>query len=342
METTMITSPRLGPRLQLAGLAWLAAFALLAALPMLLASGGDKFYIELLSKVMIMAIFALSLQLLIGYTGLVSLGHAAYFAMAAYATAMLSPENGPGNGWVLMAAAMAAAGLLAFCVGALVLRTRGVYFIMVTLAFAQMIYFVFHDTALAGGSDGTYIYFRPEFGLFGDRLFDVNNAVHFYWLVLGGLAATVAALALILRSRFGHALVGIRHNEQRMRAAGYATYRYQLCAFVAGGMLAGLAGYLYAIQFGFVNPEIASWHHSGNAMLMVILGGVGSLAGAVMGAFSFVLLAEWFSTLTRHWQLLMGGFVIAAVALLPHGLVGLVRLARRRAKNAGEGQGGSA
>ncbi|WP_404993138.1 branched-chain amino acid ABC transporter permease [Cupriavidus pauculus] len=315
----------------LAAMGWMLALALLCAVPALLTADSDKYYIELLSKVMIMAIFALSLQLLIGYTGLVSLGHAAYFAMAAYATALLAPQSGAGNGWLLMLGAVGAAGALALVVGALVLRTRGVYFIMVTLAFAQMVYFVFHDTKIAGGSDGTYIYFRPEFGLFSARPVTVNEPVQFYWLVLAALVLTVGLLAMILRSRFGHALVGIRHNEQRMRAAGYATYRYQLGAFVVGGMLAGLAGYLYAIQFGFVNPEIASWHQSGNAMLMVILGGVGSLAGAVLGAFSFVLLAEWSAALTKHWQLLMGAFIIAAVALLPRGLVSVPAVLRQRA-----------
>lgn len=314
----------------LAAAGWLLALAVLCAVPLVLTADSHKYYVELLSKVMIMAIFALSLQLLIGYTGLVSLGHAAYFAMAAYATAMLAPQSEPGNGWLLLLGAVGAAGLLALVVGALVLRTRGIYFIMVTLAFAQMVYFVFHDTKIAGGSDGTYIYFRPEFGLFSEQPITVNDPVRFYWLVLAALVLTVALLALLLRSRFGHALVGIRHNEQRMRAAGYATYRYQLGAFVAGGMLAGLAGYLYAIQFGFVNPEIASWHQSGNAMLMVILGGVGSLAGAVLGAFSFVLLAEWFGALTKHWQLLMGGFIIAAVALLPRGLVSVPAVLRHR------------
>lgn len=332
-DTNALEGParaRSGPMPWLGGLGWLAAFAVLAVLPLLLNSDGQRFYIELVSKVMIMAIFALSLQLLIGYTGLVSLGHAAYFAMAAYATAMMAPQAGPGNGWLLLLGALGAAALLALVVGALVLRTRGIYFIMVTLAFAQMVYFVFHDTKIAGGSDGTYIYFRPEFGLLGAHRFDVNDVTHFYWLVLGALVLTVAGLAVVLRSRFGHALVGIKHNEQRMRAAGYATYRYQLGAFVVAGTFAGLAGYLYAIQYGFVNPEIASWHQSGNAMLMVILGGAGSLAGAVLGAFSFVLLAEWFSTLTKHWQLLMGGFVILAVALLPHGLISLARGAARR------------
>jgi branched-chain amino acid transport system permease protein len=322
--------------------AWLVAFAVLASLPLLLTADSHKFYIELLSKVMIMAIFALSLQLLIGYTGLVSLGHAAYFAAAAYATAMLAPESGPGNGWLLLAGALGAAAALAMLVGMLVLRTRGVYFIMVTLAFAQMVYFVFHDTKIAGGSDGTYIYFRPEFPVPGVRQLTVNDPSHFYWMVWAAMGVTVVVLALLLRSRFGHALVGIRHNEQRMRAAGYATYRYQLGAFVAGGMLAGLAGFLYAVQFGFVNPEIASWHQSGNAMLMVILGGVGSLAGAVLGAFSFVLVAEWFSTMTKHWQLLMGGFIIVAVALLPRGLVSLPAVLRPKPRAPGARNGGTA
>jgi len=317
------TDTRSHARLAWTSAGWLVALAVLAWLPLVLTADSHKFYVELLSKVMIMAIFALSLQLLIGYTGLVSLGHAAYFAAAAYATAILAPQAGPGNGWLLLGASLAAAGGLALVVGALVLRTRGVYFIMVTLAFAQMVYFVFHDTGIAGGSDGTYIYFRPEFMLPDGTLVGVADPMRFYWFVLLALVLTLGVLAMLLRSRFGHALVGIRHNEQRMRAAGYATYRYQLAAFVAGGMLAGFAGFLYAIQFGFVNPEIASWHQSGNAMLMVILGGVGSLAGAVIGAFSFVLLAEWFSTLSKHWQLMMGGFIIVAVALLPGGLVSL-------------------
>ncbi|MCA3189434.1 MULTISPECIES: branched-chain amino acid ABC transporter permease [unclassified Cupriavidus] len=344
MQTDISTTPPQAVRRPawLAAAGWVIALAVLCAVPLLLTADSHKYYIELLSKVMIMAIFALSLQLLIGYTGLVSLGHAAYFAMAAYATAMLAPQGGAGNGWLLMLGAVGAAGLLALVVGAMVLRTRGIYFIMVTLAFAQMVYFVFHDTRIAGGSDGTYIYFRPEFGLFSELPLTVNDPVRFYWLVLAALVVTVALLALLLRSRFGHALVGIRHNEQRMRAAGFGTYRYQLGAFVAGGMLAGLAGFLYAIQFGFVNPEIASWHQSGNAMLMVILGGVGSLAGAVLGAFSFVLLAEWFGTLSKHWQLLMGGFIIVAVALLPRGLVSVPAVLRQRSPRRARRSAGAA
>jgi branched-chain amino acid transport system permease protein len=313
---------------------WCVAFAVLATLPWLPPPIGTPFHLELGAQVLTMAIFALSLQLLVGYTGLVSLGHAAFFGCAAYVVALLSPASEAGNGWALLAASVGGAALLALAIGLLVMRTRGIYFIMVTLAFAQLVYFVVHDTGGFGGSDGTYIYFRPEFRVGGVPLFDLQDPKHFYGFALALCAFTVAALALVLRSRLGHAFVGIRHNEQRMRAAGFATVAYKLASFVIGGGLAGLAGFLYAVRNGFVNPEILSWHQSGNALLMVILGGVGSLAGAVVGAASFVLLSEWFQSLTKHWQLLLGGFIILAVVLLPHGLVGGAVALRRRLRPA--------
>lgn len=311
-------------------LPWAALFVLLALLPLLPEAIVTKFHLELGAQVLTMAVFALSLQLLVGYTGLVSLGHAAFFGLAAYVAAMLAPQSEAGNGWWMLAASVAGATLLALAIGALVMRTRGIYFIMVTLAFAQLVYFVFHDTSRFGGSDGAYIYFRPQFSLAGRRLFDLDQPSTFYWFVLACTALTVALLALLLRSRFGHALAGIKHNEQRMRAAGYPTLAYKLASFTVGGAFAGLAGFLYAIRNGYVNPEILSWHQSGNALLMIILGGLGSLWGAVVGAASFVLLSEWFQSLTRHWQLLLGGFVIAVVALLPQGIAGGLARWRRR------------
>lgn len=310
--------------------AWVAVFAVLALLPLTPEPVGSKFYVELGGKVLIMAILALSLQLLVGYTGLVSLGHAAYFGFAAYVVAILSPQSEAGNGWWLLAASVGGAALLALVIGALVMRTRGIYFIMVTLAFGQLVYFVFHDTDAFGGSDGSYIYFRPSFDLFGWKLVDLDQGAQFYWFTLAMLALTVGVLALVLRSRLGHAFLGIKYNEQRMRATGFATDAYKLASFVLGGALAGLAGFLFAVQHGYVNPEILSWHQSGNALLMIILGGLGSLGGAVLGAFSFVLLAEWFQSLTKHWQLLLGGFIIAIVALMPHGLMGGVAWLRTR------------
>jgi branched-chain amino acid transport system permease protein len=242
---------------------------------------------------------------------------------------MLAPMSEAGNGWWLLFAAVASAGVLAALIGALVMRTKGVYFIMVTLAFTQLVFFVFHDTRIAGGSDGAYVYFKPDFALFGWRWIDLDQARQFYWFVLAGLVLGLALLAQVLRSRFGHALVGIKHNEQRMRAAGYPTTLYKWAAFILAGKLAGLAGFLYAVQYGFVTPEILGWHQSGNALVMIILGGLGSLGGAVAGAFAFVLLGEWFQALTKHWQLLLGGFVIVSVALLPQGLAGLVGVVRR-------------
>ncbi|WP_425256539.1 branched-chain amino acid ABC transporter permease [Rubrivivax sp. RP6-9] len=306
-------------------LPWIAAL-LLAALPAVL----TPYTTDLVVKILIFAVFALSLELLVGMTGLVSLGHAAFFGLGAYVTVLLSPEADPGNVALLAGAAMAVAALYALFVGALSLRTKGVYFIMVTLAFAQMAYFVFHDTQLGGGSDGIYLNVRPVLGLL-----DGGNKLHFYYLVLAALVATYGGLALLRRSRFGHALAGIRVNEQRMRATGFNTYLYKLAAFVLAGALAGLAGFLLAVKDGFVNPELLSWHESGAVLLMIILGGLGHLRGAVIGAAAFTLLKELYATpgfvgdfLADHWQLTLGLTIIAFVALLPKGLIGLLERTR--------------
>jgi branched-chain amino acid transport system permease protein len=283
----------------------------------------EKFYLQLVTKIMILSIFALSLDLLVGYTGLVSLGHAAYFGIAAYTYALASPAADPANVWLTLPLALAASAAAALLVGALVLRTSGVYFIMVTLAFAQMAYYFFHDTRIAGGSDGIYVNTRPDALVPG---LDLANDLHFYYFVLAALAIVFALLAIILRSPFGRALQGIKANEHRMRALGFATLRYKLAAFVLAGTIAGLAGYLAAAKEGYVNPEMMAWHQSGTVLMMLILGGMGTLLGAVLGAFSYVLLPEWFSALTKHWQLLMGIFIVAAVLLLPQGLIGLHQL----------------
>ena len=284
---------------------------------------------DLVVKVMILSIFALSLELLVGMTGLVSLGHAAFYGIGAYATVLGSGKEG-GSIALLLPLAMGSAAAYALAVGALSLRTRGVYFIMVTLAFAQMAFFVFHDTALGGGSDGIYMYIRPALGAL-----DMENRYTQFYVVLVALAATYGLLALIRRSRFGAALAGIRVNEQRMRAAGFGTYRYKLAAFVIAGALAGLAGALLAMKDGYVNPELLAWHESGAVLLMIILGGLGHLRGAVIGAVAFALLKELYATpalvgnfLADHWQLSLGLTIIAFVALLPKGLIGLLERKR--------------
>jgi len=290
---------------------------------------GEKYYVDLVMKIMILSVFALSLELLVGQTGLVSFGHAAFFGIGAYAAALLSPQSGPASFWILFPAALLAAGLYALAVGALSLRTRGIYFIMVTLAFAQMAYYVFHDTKFGGGSDGIYLYFRPEIAIGGVRLLDLGEPRAFYFFVLAALVLTFLLLAAAQASRFGRALSGIKANEQRMRAAGFATYPYKLAAFVVAAMLAGMAGFLYALKDGYVNPEILSWHQSGAVLLMIILGGLGSLRGAVFGAIAFVALQEFyqsqaiFGSFAKHWQLPLGLTIIAFVALMPKGLIGL-------------------
>jgi len=321
------------------------AASLLRAAPLLLAlvllavfpAFGAKFYVDLAVKIMILAIFALSLELLVGQTGLVSFGHAAFFGVAAYVAALLTPKGEAASLWFLMPAAIGAAAAYALAVGALSLRTRGVYFIMITLAFAQMAYYVFHDTALGGGSDGIYLYFRPDAAVFGWRWLDLDSDHGFYYSVLACLAGTFVVLEIMLRSRYGHALAGIRVNEQRMRAAGFPTFAYKLGAFVLAAAFAGLAGFLHALKDGYVNPELLSWHQSGAVLLMVILGGIGSLRGAILGAFAFTMLQELFQSqaifgpFAKHWQLMLGLTIIGFVAAMPRGLIGLAdRLARRR------------
>ena len=292
---------------------------------------GATFYIQLGAKIMIMAIFALSLDLLVGHTGLVSLGHAAYFGVAAYALALISPKYEAANLWLTLPAAMAVAALTALIIGFFVVRTAGVYFIMVTLAFAQMLYSVFHDTKLGGGSDGIYIYVRPELTIAGFKPLDIENPVQFYYFVLILLVAVYAFLHRVLHAPFGRALAGIRLNEQRMRSIGFPVFAYKLGAFVLAGALAGLAGYLAACQFGFVNPDILAWQQSGLVLMMVILGGMGRLHGAVLGAFSYVLLQEIFSApallgaYAKHWQLGMGGLIVMIVLVFPHGIGGFTR-----------------
>jgi len=302
-----------------------ATLLLLATFPLV----GSGFYVELVAKIMILAIFALSLDLLVGYTGLVSFGHAAFFGIGAYALGLMAPKYEAANLWLTLPAAMLAAAIAAFVVGLFVVRVKGIYFIMVTLAFAQMFYFVFHDTKFGRGSDGISMNFKPVAAIGTFTPFDLANSSHVYYCVLVLLVAVFAFLHVVLRSSFGRALQGIRSNEHRMRSLGFPVYWYKLASFTLAGTIAGLAGYLSVLQFGFVNPELLSWHQSGNVLLMLILGGVGSLYGAVVGAFAFVALTEIFQALTIHWQLLLGGAIILLVIFLPGGLASVAGRFRR-------------
>ena len=293
---------------------------LLAALPQFVSA----YYVELGTYAFIAAIFALSLQLLVGCTGLVSLGHAAFYGLAAY-TVYLITGGGPGLSILItLPAATAIAGLAALVVGALSLRTRGFFFLMVTLAFGQMMFFLFHDTKLGGGTDGAFLS-RPVLGLFGWELplTRRQRPIAIYYISLGLLVAAYLTLVLILRSLFGRVLEGIRVNEHRMLALGYHTYRYKLVAFVTAGMLAGVAGHMWTMHRGFVNPELIGWHHSAEALLMILLGGLTTLHGPIIGALVFTGLGEFSQLITERKLLVEGLVVLFAVLALPKGLTGI-------------------
>ncbi|MDB5727326.1 MAG: inner-rane translocator [Noviherbaspirillum sp.] len=302
----------------------------LAALALFPFVSGD-YYTEMVTRMMIMAIFAMSLDLLQGVTGMVSLGHAAYFGLAGYALAFLTPTAEPANLWWTLPLAVLGSGLAALIIGFFVVRTRGIYFIMVTMAFAQMVFYLFFDNKVLGGSDGLYINFKPDAALFGWVPFDLEQKTTLYYFTLVVLVAVYLFLRSVLWSPFGRVLAGIRVNEHRMRAMGFGTFGYKLAAFTLAGALAGLAGYLSGVQTGYVNPELMGFHMSAHAIMMVILGGMGNFAGAIAGAFAFEYLLHLFKELPqvggldlgKHWQLWMGLFIVALVVLAPRGLLGL-------------------
>jgi len=324
MQANLETLPR-GLQIALA-----IGFLALVAVPFV----ATDFYAQMVARMMILGIFAMSLDLLLGVTGLVSLGHAAFFGLAGYTLAFLTPSGEPVSLWWTLPAAVGASAACAFVIGFLVVRTRGIYFIMVTMAFAQMLYYLFFDNKVLGGSDGIYVNFRPN-----AQLFDLEDKRVFYYFTLAMLLAVYLFLRRLLWSPFGRALAGVRVNEHRMRAVGYGTFGYKLAAFTLAGALAGLAGYLWAAQTGFVNPELMGFQMSAHTMMMVILGGMGNFAGAIIGAFAFEWLLHWFKDLPaiggfdsgKHWQLWMGLFIVLAITFAPRGLLGaLARIGVRK------------
>ena len=309
---------------------------------------GTPFYTEMVTRMMIMAIFAMSLDLLQGVTGLVSLGHAAYFGLAGYALAfseqLLTPQGQAVSLWWTLPVAVLASGLAALVIGFFVVRTHGIYFIMVTMAFAQMVYYLFFDNKILGGSDGLYINFKPSAAIFGWIPFDLDSKRTLYYFTLGALLVTYIFLRRLLFSPFGRTLSGIRVNEHRMRAMGYGVFGYKLAAFTVAGALAGLAGYLWGAQTGYMNPELMGFHMSAHAIMMVILGGMGNFAGAIVGAFAFEYLLHVFKDLPqlgkvnlgKHWQLWMGLFIVLLVTFAPRGILGLVEKYSKRKRTSDE------
>jgi branched-chain amino acid transport system permease protein len=302
----------------------LALLGLFPAWGPLVFPGQHAFLLQKLTGVMIVAVMAMSLDLLVGVTGLVSLGHAAFFGLGGYMLAMLSPEYDAANLWVVLPLSLLGVAAAALVVGFLSIRTSGIYFIMVTLAFGQMGFYFFNDSKLAGGSDGAFIYFKPEAKAFGLNLINFESKLAFFYLVFGALVGTYLLLRMLLASPFGRVVRAIGVNENRVQGLGFNPVAYKLVAFTIGGTLAGLAGFLAAAQYGFVNPAMLSWHHSGQVLVMVILGGMGTLFGPVLGAFILELARMGFESLTEHWLALMGAMIITIVLVLPKGVGGLL------------------
>ena len=297
---------------------------------------GDVYYQELVVHLMILGIFAMSLDLLIGFTGLVSFGHAAFFGLSGYLLAILSAHvDGQVSIWLALLVCLGGTAIAAAVIGWFSVRTSGIYFIMITLAFAQMLFYFFNEQQDFGGSDGIFINVRPTVEVFGIQLLDLSDRLTFYYATLGGLIAAFLLLGVILRAPFGQVVRGIHANEARTRALGYDTQAYKLVSFVIAGTVAAFAGFLEASHTGIMNPGYLHWHESGMALMTVILGGMGTLYGAVFGAFVIGFLQDWFQDfpiewMGEHWHLTMGVFVIAVVLFLPNGIAGLLARAGRK------------
>ena len=335
----MLTRPSIPALIVLALL-----LALFLSLPFLVQS---TYGLKLATRLVIIALFVLSLDVLMGLAGLVSFGHAAFFGLGAYAVYFVTPASSGANVLVALGAGMALAGAGALVIGAFAVLTRGFYFIMVTLAAGQMMFSLFHDTDIAKGSDGAYIDIKPALSLFGRDLVDFENRRTFYYICIALLVVVLVALFAFARSRFGHLVQALRVNEARLSALGFNTYLIKLATFVLAGAIAGLAGALFACIDGYVTPDLFSWHQSGLAIMMVVLGGAGTLFGPILGALAYVCLEELLKTsslvgpmIADHWRLGTGATLIVAVLLSPGGLAGFLgrpRPSRINSADAGEG-----
>src|SRR5204862_1966518 len=287
---------------------------------------GQPFYIDLVRRMMILAIAATSLNLILGYGGMVSFGHAAYLGLGAYSVGILA-FYGVTSGWAQWPVAIGASALAALAIGAVSIRTSGVYFIMITLAFAQMLYYLGISLEVFGGDDGMRLRSRSHFS----GLIDLGNAVSFYYLCLALMLLAIYITYRIVNSRFGMVLRATKSNEARSRAIGFSPYRYRLTAFVIAGAMCGLAGALYANHTNYITPNLMSWQQSGDLMFMVILGGMATTSGPVIGAFAFLFGEEVLKALLglkeqgwiEHWQILMGPLLILSVIFFRRGLAGI-------------------
>ncbi len=301
-----------------------AGLVLLGLVPPVAAALNEPFYLDLLRRVMIFAIAALSLNLILGYGGMVSFGHAAYLGIGAYAVAILS-HHGIHNGFLQLAVAVGASAGIALVIGAVSIRTSGIYFIMITLAFTQMLYYLGISLEEYGGDDGMRLPKRSQLA----DLIDLGNPVSFYYLVLGVLVVFLYLSHRLVNSRFGLVIRAAKSNEARTRAIGIAPYRYRLVAFVIAGAMCGVAGMLLVNHTNYLTPDFMHWTRSGEMMFMVILGGLGTIGGPVLGAFVLLLLEDVLSGWTQHWQIILGPLLVLAVLFAKRGLAGLLPGDRR-------------
>ncbi|HEX5211023.1 MAG TPA: branched-chain amino acid ABC transporter permease [Pseudolabrys sp.] len=300
-------------------IAVIALMAALALLPVYVGLGGNAFLLTLFTRIAILGLAAVSLNLILGYGGMMSFGHAAYLGIGGYAVGILAHE-GITSGFVQWPVALAASALFALVIGALSLRTRGVYFIMITLAFAQMAYYVVAGLARYGGDDGLTIYKRSQFF----APLNLSNKVQFYYVCLALLFASIYLVHRLVNSRFGMVVQGSRSNDGRMRAIGFPTYRYRLVCFVIAGTLCGLAGALIANNTDFVSPAMMYWTRSGDLIIMAVLGGMGSVIGPLIGAVALLVLEEALSGITEYWQIILGPLLLLVVLFARGGIDGLL------------------
>ena len=304
----------------------IVGFILLGLLPTYASWIDEPYYVSLFARIMIFAIAAVSLDLILGYGGMISFGHAAYLGTGAYAVAVMSFYE-IDNGWLQLALAIIGSGFLALIIGAICLRTSGIYFIMITLAFTQMLYFLGISLEEYGGDDGINTN-RSEFF----EWFDLGDDVNLYYLILLFLILSVFIGYRIINSRFGMVIRGSHSNDQRMQAIGFPTFRYKLAGFVVSGAMCGVAGFLLANQNEFLTPEYMNWFRSGEIMIMVLMGGMGTLFGPVFGTAAFILLEEWSPEILEHisegwganWWVVFGPVLIVLVLYAKKGLWGLI------------------
>ncbi len=309
--------PGAGRKRQLAVI--VLVFVLLAAVPPLAAAFSQPFYLDLFRRIMIFAIAALSLNLILGYGGLISFGHAVFLGVGAYAVGVLA-HHGIQSGYVQWPLAIVASALVALVIGAISIRTSGVYFIMITLAFSQMLYYLGISLEEYGGDDGMRLLVRSQF----PGLVNLDNGTAFYYLVLGILVLFTFLVQRLVNSRFGMVIRAARSNEARTRAIGFSPYVYRLTAFVIAGAMCGVAGALLVNHTSYLTPDFMNWTRSGELMFMVILGGMGTALGPVLGAAALLLLEDFLSAWTQHWQIILGPLLVLAVLFAKRGLAGLL------------------